>query len=643
MIKVKNREMYLVLCLVLAVVIMFLPTVYTFFYHNLTVTPKAINGQINLLHMSSSEKIYLDGQWEFYWHRFIVTEPESEQVSKADLLIKVPDSWSNYEMNGRNLPAEGFGSYKLTLTGFKPHNAIALCIPNFGGAYRLFVDGKLVSRSGIVSKDMKKIFTVPKAELYPITLSTNLSHEVVIEVATTRFSGLYMTPVMSDYSQITNENSVRNDVRLILFGIALFSLLSLIVMYLVTIRQKLLSFWFPIMIFFILFRLMLTSEFYSFWQNTLFFGISYEHTNELMYFATFTLKYLLIFLVQEQCGIAFSKREKAGFLTYYILLYLIYLCMPQSIYNHYLSVIVPMLTYVLDVYLFVKIFRGRHTIRKFGMVIFWGAILVMAGLTIDSLYINGKTHMNMSLSMMVLFTVFLLVMNWVYAMRSIDLYDNFTKSASRLELANDQIAMQKEYYIALSGQMNEIREMKHDIRHFIGAMSRLADDRRFDELKAFLSEYGKKTEMEQLPVFCENIVANSIIGYYYLQAKEYGIFFESQCNLGSSAMSDSDLCVVLGNALENAIDACRQMENHEKRFVSIEIGTMKRQQLIKVRNSYNGHLVIVDERYVSSKQGNHHNMGIRNIERVIASCGGLIKIEHNDKEFSLSAAVPENK
>lgn len=643
MIQTNRRKWFLILGLVLVILFMNLPVVYTYFYHDITGTPKAVNGRINLSAVSPADrKIYLDGQWKFYWNCFI--ETEHQQLFGSDLIVTVPGEWSNYKVDGKSLSADGYGSYKLILTGLEYDKPITLYIPDFSGAYRVFIDGKLAAESGTISKDVKNIFTVPKADLHPVELSGKASHEVVIEAATTRFSGLYMTPILGDYHQIVSENSFRNDVRFILFGIALFSFLSLIAMYALSVRRKLHSSWMPVMVLFILIRIMLTTEFYSFWQPILFFNLSYESTNELMYFTTFVLKYLMIFLMQEQCGIAFNRKEKTGFLIYYILLYLIYLFVSQDFYNHYLSVCIPMLTYVLDVYLFIKMYLGRQKLKKFGMTIFWGALLMLVGLTIDSYYINGKVYANMSLTMIFLFMVFLLIMSWVYAMRFADIYDDFTISSSKLELAEKQIGMQKEYYEVLSGQMNEIREIKHDTRHFIGVMSMLADESRFDELKEFLSEYSEKTKMDQLPVFCQNTIANSIIGYYYLRAKEYGIPFESQCNICRQiAMNDSDLCILLGNALENAVYACRKMDHSKIQFVYIESGTMNGQQLIKVKNSYNGQLEINDGRYVSSKYGRSHGLGIRNIEKVVGSYGGFIKIEHDENVFTLMVAIPENK
>jgi len=638
----KHRKGFLICGLILTVILIYLPVGATHFYHNITGATEAENGNMDLSAVDPSDgKTFLDGQWEFYWNRFIISKPE--QFSKPDLMMKVPDEWSHYKINGENLPAGGFSSYKLTLTSLSYDKAVTLFIPDFGGAYRVFIDGQLTAESGIISQDSSKIFTVPKANLYPVTLSKAITHEVVIEVATTRFSGLYMIPILGDYHQIVSKNIFRNDIRFILFGIALFSFISLIAMYMLSVKRKMHSFWMPIMILFILIRIMLTTEFYSFWQPILFFNLSYESTNELMYLTTFVLKYLMIFLVHEQCGITFNKKEKIGFLIFYSLLYLIYLFTPQDIYNHYLSVYVPMLTFTLDIYLFVKIYRGREKLIKFGMAVFWGAILVIIGLAIDSFYINGKIYMNMSLTMLFLFTVFSMIISCVYAMRSADLYDDFTKSSSRLELANSQIAMQKEYYDALSGQMNEIREVKHDINHFIGVMSQLTEEGNLDRLRVFLSEYCEKAKMARLPVFCEHTIANSIIGYYYLRAKEYGISFESQSDIcGQTSMSDSDLCIVLGNALENAIYACRQMDPLETRFVSIESRKMKGQRLIKVTNSYNGCLEINNGRYISSKGGNLHGLGIRNIEKVVEVYGGFVKIEHNEKVFTLMTAVPEN-
>jgi len=641
--KNKRRKLMLIGGLVLTIIVIFLPIVYTLGYHNFTGTPVATNGRMDLSTVRLGDrKTYMDGQWEFYWNQFIESEPE--QLTKPDFIIEVPSEWSSYQLQGSNLPAKGYASYKLSLAKLAYDDEVTLFIPDFSGAYRIFVDGQLTAESGIISKDNQKIFTVPKAILYPVLLSEAPTHEVIIEVATTRFSGIYMTPILGDYKQIIRENSFRNSIRFILFGIVLFSFVVLISMYLLSVRNKVNSFWMPVMILFIIIRIMITTEFYSFWQPILFFNLPYESTNELMYLVSFVLKYLQIFLIQEQSGIVFHKKEKIVFLNFYCMLYLIYLFAPQNIYNQYLSVIVPMLTFTIDIFLFIKVYRGRDKLQKFGIVAFLGSSLITMGLAIDSFYMNGKIYMNMSLTMMSMFLAFLLIMGLVYTMRIGDLYDDFTKSTSRLELAKKQISMQREYYDTVSGQMNEMGKLKHEFDHFAEVTKRFTEEGSLNKLKEYLSEYSEKAKIDPFVELSDHTVVNSMIRYYYLQAKEYGIIFENKCVIDSRiTISDSDLCIILGNALDNAIYACKQLDSSKSRFVSIEAITMEEKWLIKVTNSYNGQLVIHDGRYISSKDGSAHGFGIRNIEQIISAYGGIMQIEHNEKIFMLMAIVPINK
>jgi len=451
-----------------------------------------------------------------------------------------------------------------------------------------------------------------------------------------------MTPSLYKYKYITWGRDVRNSIRTILFGIAIFAFIALIAIYIFSIRQKRYFFWMPVLVLLVLVRMMLTTEMYNFWQPILFFNLSYEQTNEMMYFVTFAIKFLIIFLVEEQCGILFSRKEKAGFFFFYCILYLVYLIAPQEFYNHHLSVLIPALTFTIDIYLFAKVYKWRDTLNNHGMTAFLGEFLLAIGLSVNSYYINGKIFYNMSLSLLIFFTYFLINMLWLYSRRMSDFYDDFAVSASRLEMAEKQITIQKEYYDALGRQMNEIREIKHDVNHFTGVMHQLAEEGDLNKLRTFLNEYSEKVQMDQLPVFCEHTVCNSIIGYYYLQAKEHGISFVSKCHITDEfGISDSDLCIIFGNALDNAINACKQMDQLQPAFVTIETKLMKGQRLIKVTNPYQGELIFKDGKYISSKVGNSHGYGIKNITKIVETYGGFVNIEHEEGLFTFMAAIPE--
>lgn len=141
--------------------------------------------------------------------------------------------------------------------------------------------------------------------------------------------------------------------------------------------------------------------------------------------------------------------------------------------------------------------------------------------------------------------------------------------------------------------------------------------------------------------YCENVVANSILGYYSLKAKESDIPFNCTCSIPKQlSMSDSDLCVVLGNALENAIEACVNLDNPDMRFISAMARVSNNHLLVKIENSYNGCLNIQDGNYLSTKNEKTRGIGMQNIKKVVEEYGGYIRIDHNGEVFTLMVAFP---
>lgn len=635
----KRMKAVLILALTVMLLCSHAPVLYTLFYHELTGAPTAKGAGMETVGVSGQERVVLDGEWDFYWNRLLVTQPEPNAA--PDFLIAVPGYWSKYQMDGAYLPAYGCASYRLTLRGLNASEPVTVWLPDFGSAYRVFIDGQLASECGIVSKQQAAVFTTTEPKLYPMTLSGVSEHEVVVEVATTRFSGLYMAPVLQSYNLAVQEDSDQNAWRMLLFGMALFSCFVLIATYILSSREGRRSYWLPALGILVLLRIMLATRFYSLWQNTVFFGLSYEAANPLMFLVTFTFKYLLIYMAEELLGILFSRREKLSFLLYYTALYLLYMCIPQGYYNRYLTILLPVAAFAIEIYIFFKVWFNRGRLQKYGLLTYLNGHLAIAGLILDCYYINGNSYLNLSLAMVATFSAYMMILSLVSALQMAEIRNELAVSSSRLASMRSQIAMQADYYNALSAQMGETRAARHDMRHFVGVMKRLSDEEQYKELKCFISEYADMSETEPLPVFCENAVANSILGYYALKAKERGVPFRHACAIPKKlSVSDSDLCIVLGNALENALEACGRLAETDARFFSAEARVSGGQFLIKIENSWRGPLPRKNGRYISAKAGPEHGMGLANIQKVADAYGGFLKAEHGGAVFTLMAAFP---
>lgn len=421
--KLRKIEILLIAGMVFTILMSHLPVLYTVLYHELTGKPKAEAGVLILAEAEAGERVILDGEWEFYWKRLLVTDND---VSAApDMFLPVPHCGSRYKLQGKYLPTYGYASFKLRLSGYSDSRPVTVYIPDFGSAYRIYIDEKLTSESGTISKNQNNIFTTTAAKLYPVTLSDDKEHEVIIEVATTRFAGLYMTPVMQSYDDVIVKNDNRNSLRMMLFGTVLFSCFIFVILYVFTYRKTGHSTWLPAIGFFVLVRIMLTTEFYHFWQDKLFFNISYEGLNPLMFFVTFAFKYLIIFLVEELLGIGCTRREKTGFLIYYIALYFLYLFIPGGFYNRYLTVLLPAASFAIETYLSLKVFFNRNKMKRYGIMIYWGMALAITGLIIDCYYINGSIYMNLSLTLLLTFSAHLMILSMVAVMQAADVHRDY--------------------------------------------------------------------------------------------------------------------------------------------------------------------------------------------------------------------------
>jgi len=240
-----------------------------------------------------------------------------------------------------------------------------------------------------------------------------------------------------------------------------------------------------------------------------------------------------------------------------------------------------------------------------------------------------------------MFTGYMIILSLIASIQASDISREFAISSAQLALAREQIKIQTEYYDALSTQINEIRAIRHDFKLFVSVLMRLSEEGRYTELKKFLSEYTEKADTEPLPVFCENVVANSILGYYFFRFKEQNIDFHYTCVIPKQlSVSDSDLCIVLGNALENAFEACRKLEAPNTRSVSVEARLLKGQLLIRISNTFSGKVNMSNGQYITTKKTPYHGIGLLNIRKVVSAYGGYVKTEHTQNVFTLMAAFP---
>ena len=201
------------------------------------------------------------------------------------------------------------------------------------------------------------------------------------------------------------------------------------------------------------------------------------------------------------------------------------------------------------------------------------------------------------------------------------------------------LTLQAQQYADLAASVEEARAARHDLRHHLGALKTLSEDGEHEQLRLYIDEISEGLPSERRIKVCENYAANAVLDHYIRKANSLDIPIKINMRLPNAVgISDADLCVILGNSVENALEATA-MVPEEERFISISALSEGDRLYITVDNSFDGTLKTNrdDGVYLSRKRDFRlGGVGIGSIKAAVAKYNGQMKIEAEDKIFRLS-------
>ena len=209
----------------------------------------------------------------------------------------------------------------------------------------------------------------------------------------------------------------------------------------------------------------------------------------------------------------------------------------------------------------------------------------------------------------------------------------------KLREKNHLLAMQKLQYENLKERIAEARRAKHDVRHHIVLMQELLKKKDYDGLESYLQEYRTSLPEDTPFVFCENSAANAVIAYFAQLAKSGGIGFDVNVKIPEEIeIEKTDLSVLLGNLLENAVEACSQCRNGR---ITVRASYEAKSLCIAVDNNFDGKIrQSGDKTFLSTKQ-NGRGLGIESVKSIAEKYDGLCNFAADEKMFYSSVMISE--
>lgn len=199
-----------------------------------------------------------------------------------------------------------------------------------------------------------------------------------------------------------------------------------------------------------------------------------------------------------------------------------------------------------------------------------------------------------------------------------------------------------------SNQLNVIMQneeitkaLRHDIKHHMNELMILAQNNKTAELMQYLSKMNEALQNPDEIVASGNMEVDSVLNYHLHRAKEELVTVTANAVLPEDMKHSFDVIVVLGNLLDNAIEAAGQSE---KKYLGVDINFQKGILFIQIDNSYvpKNSLSKAPRQTTSATNGRsfkHQGLGLKNVQRIVDAHNGKIEINEGSDLYSVKVML----
>ena len=223
-------------------------------------------------------------------------------------------------------------------------------------------------------------------------------------------------------------------------------------------------------------------------------------------------------------------------------------------------------------------------------------------------------------------------------------------SLSRVKAAADhakelevQLAMSERYYAELTAQLQENRIRLHDLRHHVNALSGLCSQGDMAGIISYVAGMEQSIPSSSYRPYCVSGAVNALLGHYETTCRERGIDFDCQMCLPVLKVVDPlHLCVIFGNALQNALEAMEKLPQDAPRWLKIRAAWTDGRIAITVSNPFAGTVSFARGSLpASSKRQAGHGFGLLSIQNTVRRYSGWFNAEAQGQTFVLQAVLKD--
>ncbi len=306
--------------------------------------------------------------------------------------------------------------------------------------------------------------------------------------------------------------------------------------------------------------------------------------------------------------------------------------MTESTAYRYIYVILSNLIFVAILYLIYHLFKEQlHMMRL--RDVFLSLVMPVTGIIVATLTFLVSSNASISNSnriilglvsiIMICFTFlnFYMIKNISnnYALQKENLVANKEKEIYRLEIANS------ERYI------REVTTIKHNIKNQLLCIETLIDEQNYTEAKKVCNNINDNIKITAHMYKTGNVYLDAILNIVYAKAKENKINLIVNCNTNLRFIDCDDLLILIGNLVDNAIEA---LSNEQRKEVKIDIFEKGAYAILNIQNYCSRSVLKTNPNLVTTKNDvKNHGFGLNSVKRIVEKYGGDIVFYEESNYF----------
>ena len=179
----------------------------------------------------------------------------------------------------------------------------------------------------------------------------------------------------------------------------------------------------------------------------------------------------------------------------------------------------------------------------------------------------------------------------------------------------------------------EMRGWRHDYHNHMQTLLAHLHMAQYDEMEVYLAGLARDLSQVDTSIKTGNVMADAILNSKISVARAREINVRARAFVPKElTISEIDLCIVIGNLLDNAVEACGRIDDPESRFIRVYVDVLKGQLYISVSNSMDG--------AVRKKKRPGRGFGLMRIDKIAEKYSGYVNRQHEEGVFATEVMLP---